>query len=203
MALFRDVRHGLRALTRTPGVTAVAILTLTIGIGANTAAFSVIDAVLLRPLPFADAARLMRVYERHQTGSGHISGHEFAAWRDRNSTFDGLVTYTFGGANLTGAGDPQALETLLVSARFFDVFGVRAILGRGFVEGEDQPRADRVAVLSHHLWQRSFGSNRAIVGTIIRLDNKPYTVVGVMPPTTDLDPDLWVPMNLPEALRQV
>jgi putative ABC transport system permease protein len=203
MAVIQDLRYGLRALIRTPSVTAVAILTLTIGIGANTAAFSVIDAVLLRPLPFADAARLMRVHERRESDYGHVSGHEFAAWRDRNGTFDGLVAYEFGGANLTGAGDPQALQTLLVSARFFDVLGMHAIMGRGFVVGEDQRGANHVAVLSHRLWQRSFGSNPAIVGAVIRLDNEPYSVVGVMPPASDLDPDLWVPMDLPQELRRV
>ena len=117
--------------------------------------------------------------------------------------FDGLVTYEFGGANLTGTGDPQSLQMLLVSARFFDVFGVRALHGRGFLEGEDQPGANHVAVLSHHLWQRSFASNPNVIGSVVRLDSEPYTVVGVMPPATDLDPDLWVPMNLPQELQRV
>ena len=93
MALLQDLRYGFRALTRTPVVATVAILTLTIGIGANTAAFGIIDAVLLRPLPFADAGRVMRVHERRESGYGQVSGHEFAAWRDRNRSFDGLVAY--------------------------------------------------------------------------------------------------------------
>jgi putative ABC transport system permease protein len=203
--LVLDVRYALRALRRTPAFTLIAAVTLAIGIGANTAIFSLVHAVLLRPLPFADPDRLVLVYERLGDGhaSGTVSAHEFIAWRDRSRAFEQAALWGSRGFNLTGGGEAIAVSALSVSSTFFRVFGVEPLAGRTFAPGEDAG-VHRVAVLSHRLWTRRFAADPGAVGRSIVLDDVRYDVVGVMPPGEDeFDPDLWVPLDLPFEAAKV
>ncbi len=203
MTLWQDIRYGVRTLARARGLTLVAVLTLALGIGANTAVFSLINAVLLRPLPYGEPNRLVNVHEFFRGGLGRISGHEFAEWRDQNVVFDGMATWQAGRFNVTGRRDPEAVNAMFVSANFFDVLGVTAAHGRAFRQGEDRAGANRVVILSSGLWQRRFGSDPGIVGQTIALDDESFEVVGVMAPRGDLDPDLWVPLDVPLEIQRV
>jgi len=203
-AIVHDIRYAWRGLKRTPGFTAIAIVTLALGIGANTSVFSIINAVLLQPLPFREPDRLVRVYERRSgSGESNVSGHEYVAWRDRNRTLSGLSMWTWTSFNLTGDGEPQAVVAMQTTANFFTVQGVTPVLGRGFADGEDGSGARRVAVLTSSLWRTRYGGDSSIVGRTILLDGVAVTVVGVMPPLQGFDPDLWVPMNLPGEVLKV
>ena len=198
-----DIRFAIRSLARAPGLTAVAILTLALGIGANSAVFSLVDAVLIRPLPFAQPERLVVLYEmREGYGRANVSAHEYVAWRDRNRAFDGMAMYNYRGLTLTGAGEPVQLKAQTVTANFFDVLGGRPIIGRTFRPGEDQPGAAPVVLLGRSVWQTRFGADSAIVGRRITLDDHPYQVVGVMDSRGDMSSDLWLPLDLPgEAIK--
>ena len=181
--LWQDLRYGMRMLARRPGLTAIAVVTLALGIGANTSIFSLVNSVLLRPLPFAKPEQLIVVNERNQEGEqGNVSGHEFVAWRDGNHTLETIALYGYSGFNLTGGGDPEAVDAMIVSGDFFAVLGSVPLVGRAIGRADDETGAPRVAVLSAALWQRRFGGDRSIVGRAITLDNLPYTVIGVMPP---------------------
>ncbi|HEY7546141.1 MAG TPA: ABC transporter permease, partial [Blastocatellia bacterium] len=203
--LWQDLRYGTRMLLKSPGFTLVAALTLALGIGANTAIFSLINAVLLRPLPFKDADRLVVIWER-RTNSGEanlpVSGHEFIGWGEQSHVFEHTAIYTGTGFNLIGDGEPQAIDALSVSADFFSTIGVEPLMGRAFLPAEDQSGDARVVILSHSLWQNRFGSDPDIIDKTITLSDKSYTVVGVMP-AMDFAPALWVPINLPLARQQV
>jgi putative ABC transport system permease protein len=204
-AVVQDVRYGVRGLVRSPGFTLVATLTLALGIGANTSIFSLINAVLLRPLPFAEPDRLVRVYERreHRGDRGEVSAHEFIAWRAGNRSLAGMALYTYGELNLTGGGEPKSITAMLVSAEFFSVLGTHPLAGRGFVAGEDRDSANHVVVLSAALWHSRFGSDSAVVGRQVVLNDVSYRVVGVMPPLGTFDPALWVPMDVPAEAQRV
>ena len=180
----QDLRGSARLMRRTPGFTFVAILTLAIGIGANTIMFSVVNAVLLRPLPYHDAERLVLVQALGRNG-GPIStaGPDFYAFRERNSTLDFLDAYYNGAFNLTGGSEAERLPGLIVSSGFFASLGIPPALGRGFIAADEQWGSHRVAVLTDGLWKRRFGANPAIVGETITLNAQPYTVVGVLPPS--------------------
>src|SRR5262245_30507406 len=170
-----NIRFAIRSLARAPGLTAVAILTLALGIGANSAVFSLVDAVLIRPLPFVQPERLVVLYEmREGYGRANVSAHEYVASRSRNRAFDGLAMYNYQGVTLTGAGEPVQLKAQTVTANFFDVLGGRPILGRTFRPSEDQPGAASVVVLGRSLWQTRFGADSAIVGRRITLDARSY-----------------------------
>ena len=181
----RDIRYGLRALRRTPAFTAVAALTLALGIGANTAIFSVVNTVLLKPLPYPDADRLVFVWERN-TAIGKdrdvAAPPNYLDWKSRNDVFEHLGAYRYGSFSLTGSGEPESLTAVTVSSSLFRTLGVDAAIGRTFTDDEESKR-ERVVVLTHQLWQRRFGGNPAIVGSAITLTNARYTVIGVMPPT--------------------
>jgi putative ABC transport system permease protein len=200
---WQDVRYGVRVLTRKPGLTVVAILTLALGIGVNTSIFSLVNAVLLRPLPYDEADLLVAIHEWKDGQKNSNSGHEFIAWRDQNRTLERVAMYSYAGFNLTGTGNPEALMAVSVTADFFAVLRQRTLLGRPIATGDDQPNADRIVVLSHKLWQRRFGTDSSVVGRAVRLNDLPYTIVGVMPARGEtFDPDIWVPMNLPdEAIK--
>jgi putative ABC transport system permease protein len=203
-AIVHDVRYAWRGLRRAPGFTAIAIVTLALGIGANTSIFSIVDAVLLRPLPFRDPAQLVRVYERMGAEPrGEVSAHEYLAWRDQNRSLSGLSIFTWSNPNLTGDGEPRSITAMEVSANFFGVEGVTPVIGRGFVAGEDTRGAHKVAVLTSSLWRSRYGADSTIVGRSILLDGNAVTVVGVMPPLEGLEPDLWVPMNVEEEAIRV
>jgi putative ABC transport system permease protein len=182
---FRDIRYGIRALRRTPGFTMVAVLTLALGIGANTAIFSVVNTVLLKPLPYPNAERLVFVWERN-TAIGKdrdlAAPPNYQDWKAQNAVFDHLGAYRYGGFSLTGSGAPESLTAVTMSSSLFRALGVEAALGRTFTDEEESKR-ERVVVLTHQLWQRRFGGDPSIVGKGVTLSDAGYTVIGVMPPT--------------------
>jgi len=201
--LLPDIRYVLRGLKQTRGFSVMAIGTLALGIAAATSIFSLIDAVLLEPLPFADPGRLVSLQERRGARVGPLSGHEVIAWQERNRVFDGIGAYVYSQFTLTGGGDPAVVRAHLVSANYFDVLGTPARLGRTFTSGEDRGGANQVVVLSERLWQQRFGADPATVGRNVVLDNIGHRIVGVMRGSGDLDPDVWVPMDLPAEARRV
>ena len=197
-SLWQDIRYALRVLAKQPGFTAVVVLTLALGIGANTAIFSVVNAVILEPLPFSDSKQLVELHgtDAH-LGDMHraLSYPDFADFRAQNRTLESVAAYDTNTATLSGSGEPRHLDTALVSANLFDVLRTTPLLGRTFVASEDQP-GTHAAILSYHLWTSQFGANPHIVGHSITLDAKAYTVVGVMPasfqfPLTAQPRDLW------------
>ncbi len=197
-SLLQDLRYAWRTLANSPGFTAVALLTLALGIGANTAIFSFVDGLLLRPLPYKDASRIVRVLEKPPLGERNgISTLNFLDWQKDNTAFDFMAAQTGAAMTLTGAHDPIQLRAARVSARYFDIFGIRAAVGRTFLPGEDQPGKDKVVVLSHALWVSQFGSNPSIIESKVSLDNEPYIVVGVLPAGGAFDrafAQLWRPL---------
>jgi len=206
---FHDVRYGLRQLRRSPGFTTVAVLTLALGIGANTAIFSYVDAWLIKPLPYPAADRLM-VLRQHDTKRGWTS-NGFATPGDfydlgrKSKSFEAVTAWAGWNFNLTGDGDPTFVEGGRVSWNFFGILGAKPLLGRGFVAEDDQPGAARVAILSEGLWRNRFDGDPKIVGRSIRIDDEPATVVGVMPKEFQLPlmgiANLWMPMALTETER--
>ena len=181
-ALFQDLRYGLRTLRNSPGFAAVAVLTLAIGIGANTAIFSFVDAILLKPLPYANPERIMRVLEKPPGGGRNgISALNYLDWAKQNTVFEYMAAQTGGGVSFSGSGEPVQLRGARVSPHYFDIFGIKAAIGRTFAPDEDQLGKERVAVLSHVLWETQFGGDPAIVGRKIVLDGQPYQVIGVLP----------------------
>jgi putative ABC transport system permease protein len=198
--LWQDLRYGLRTLVKNPGFTAVAVIALALGIGANSAIFSVVNTVLLRPLPYKDPDRLVMVWE-DDTKAGYPRDTPAAAnyidWRDQNQVFEGMAAMTDQSFNLTGSGDPERINGKLVSANLFPLLGVEPQLGRAFSPEEDRPGGNHVVILSHGLWQRRFGSDVKIMGKPLALNGESYEVVGVMPPNFQFpnrDAELWVPI---------
>ena len=195
--LWQDLRYGTRQLARSPGFTAVAVLTLALGIGANTAIFSVVNGVLLRPLDYDDPDRIIVVWGKHpQIGREAASLPDFTDWRAQNSSFESMTGAGRSFLTLTGGEEPERLMATLVTGDFFDVLRVRPILGRGFLPEEDRPGAGRVVLMSHGLWQRRFGGDPNIVGRALTLNGEVYTVVGVAPPHLKLlsSTELWTPL---------
>jgi predicted permease len=203
--LLRDFRIGARTLRRTPGFTAVAIIVMALGIGANIALFTVVRGVLLRPLPFKDPGRLLMLYEHSTVGGGggfpynSVAGGIYSAWNRENSTFSSLAIVAQSGANLSATGSdlPESLRTANVTWNLFPTLGVQPALGRGFTAADDSRSANGTVVLSWSLWQRRFGSDPGILNHTIYLDARPYTVIGVMPAWFEF-PDsrtqLWTPV---------
>ncbi len=180
--IVQDLRYALRMLRTSPGFTAVAMLTLALGIGANTAIFSFVDSVLLKPLPYPEPDRIVRVLQKRYTGvTFPITTLDFIDWQKQNTVFESLAAQAGWNPTLTRDDQPLLMRGVRVSSSFFDINGVKPFLGRTFLPEEDQYGKDRVVVLSHALWVNQFGANQAIVGQTVRLDNEPYTVVGVMP----------------------
>lgn len=195
--LLADVRHSLRVLIKSPGFTIVAVLALALGIGANTAIFSVIDRVLLAPLPFPESERIMRVARKFPNGNGtSVSIPKFMAWK-RSQSFQSMAAYDFGGVSMNlGAGDrPNPVNGMHVTSGFFNVFGVSPILGRTFSPEEDLPNAGRFAVITYNLWKNRLGGERDIVGKTITLSQEQYVVLGILPDGYQPDPptDLYLP----------
>jgi putative ABC transport system permease protein len=206
-SLIRDIRYGARVLARRSGLVFVAITTLALGIGANTAVFSVVNSVLLNPLTYKDPDRLVRVYEKRlQLGRTRnvASAPDFLDWRAQNQVFDRMAAWTGWGANLTGeGGEPERISGALVTADLFPLLGVEPLHGRTFLPEEDGP-GDRgyVVVISHGLWQRRFGGDPSIVGSTVTLNTRSLTVVGVMPPGFQFptaEAEIWVPLGLNPA----
>jgi predicted permease len=179
-----DLRYGLRSLLKTPGFTGLAVLALALGIGANSAIFSVVNAVLLRPLPYAESERLVRVGGmslRKPEAVGTFSPQDFYDWRAQSTSFEAVAAFDQSSPSLTGAGEPERLNAARVTPEFFTVLRAQPALGRGFVAQEGQRGNHRVAVLTHALWQRRFAASPSVVGQQIELSGEPFTVVGVLP----------------------
>jgi putative ABC transport system permease protein len=204
-SILKDIRYALRSLAKRPGFTAVAVVTLALGIGANSAIFSVVNAVLLRPLPFKEPDRLAVVWER-RANSGRanlpLSGHEYAAFKERTSSFEALAMFQPNGFTLTGRGDPLMVDVGEASTEYFSIVGVPPLLGRTFAPGEDQNGGAKVVVLGHKLWSQRFGSDPSVLNQTIRLNDQSYTVIGVMP-ALEFVPDVLVPIDLRGEVRKV
>jgi putative ABC transport system permease protein len=181
----RDIRYSFRSLRQAPAFAAAAILTLALGIGANTAIFSIAHAVLLRPLPFNDPQQLVQVWENNRQRNDPrygVAPGNFSDWRTRNTVFQQMAAYaTYLSMNLTGQGEPARLQGARVSANLFPLLGIAPALGRNFLDEEDRPGGNRVAVLAHTLWQNRFGSDAGIVGQPVSLNDEVFTVIGVLP----------------------
>jgi len=187
--LWQDLRYGARMLLKNPGFTLVAVTTLSLGIGANSAIFSVVNSVLLRELPYREPRRLVMVWSdrpqlQARTGmtEGPVSAADFTDWRDQNQSFEQIAALHSQSLNITGAGEPKFVGGVRASASLFALLGVEARHGRVFLPEEDRAGANRVVILSDRLWVRGFGADPKIIGQTISLNNEPYTVVGVMPP---------------------
>ncbi|MBA2534563.1 MAG: ABC transporter permease, partial [Rubrobacter sp.] len=184
--MITDLKYALRMLVKAPAFTAIAVLTLALGIGANSAIFSVIDTVMLKPLPFSNPDRIVMVWGRYSqsSGGGDRNVHSFpdyADFRDQAQSFEALASYTRAGAVLMHSEESQQLEGVAINAEIFDTLGVAPFLGRGFTREEDKPGAPPVVVLTHSLWQRAFGGDPKIIGQQITMTARSYTVVGVLP----------------------
>src|SRR5687768_17569637 len=180
--LVQELRYALRMLLKHPGVTAIAVLTLALGIGANTAIFSVVNAVLLNPLPYREPDRLVALWENVPThGRWRVAPANFFDWKQQNTVFEDVVAYGGASLTLTGDGEPEQLHGSRVSSGYFAVVGVEPVLGRSFAPEEYEVGRDKVVILAHALWQRRYGGNENILNRSITLDGSNYTVVGVMP----------------------
>ncbi len=206
-----DLRFALRALRRAPGFAIAAVGTLTLGIGATTAIFSVVYGVLLRPLPLADPGRLVTVWENRERRDGPTqewTGRSiFAAWREGTGSLSGMTAVTGWAPELSGVDRPEILNGALVSAEYFSVLGVRPARGRGFLPEEETPGNDAVVVLAHELWQRRFGGDVGIVGSTLTLNGRPTTVVGVLRPgfvgPIVNNAELWSPLPIDRGRQDV
>ena len=205
------MKYGLRTLLRSPGFTIVAVLSLALGIGANTAIFTLTNAVFLNPLPVKDPARVIQLFTVDHATTTTVANFlrtpmsflNYKDFRDQNNVFSGLAAFTFTGVTLTGHGDPKPETGMLVSANYFDVLGVKPALGRTFFPDEDRSEGgNTVAVLSYSLWAQLFGSDPAAIGKTVDFNSIPYTVIGVMPPDfkgtqTLVSPELaWMPISM-------
>ncbi len=182
--LFRDIRYGVRSLLKRPGFTAIAVITLSLGIGANTAIFSVVNAVLLRPLPYADADRLVVPWGSRGDMKIHtvVSYPDFVDWQARTQTLEYVAAYNSSGTLLRqGDAEPELITGAAVSADLFPLLKLVPILGRPFTRADDQPNASQVIVLGYELWQRRFNADPNIIGRQIRIGSTSATVLGVMP----------------------
>jgi putative ABC transport system permease protein len=196
--LWQDLRYGIRLLLKNPGFTLVAILALTLGIGATSAIFSVVNSVLLRPLPYEDSDRLVFLSERSTQLEGmSISYPNFIDWRQQNEVFEKIGVYRRRDYNLTGVGEPERLTGGIVSADLFAVLRVKPVIGRLFTNDEDKPGANPVALLSHGLWQRRFGGDPAILNRSLTFNGVSFTVIGIMPPEYRFPSrvELWTPVG--------
>ena len=202
----QDVRYGLRQLRRSPGFTTVAILTLALGIGANTAIFSVVNTVLLRALPYENADRLVMVWgndRAHGYNTDQVSPPDFRDWQSQNHVFESMAGSTDVMYTLTGAGDPAPIIGYEFSAEYFHVLGVAPLIGRTFAPEEEQDGKNHVVVLGYRLWQSRFGGDRGMAGKTVTLNGAPYTVVGIMPPAFQyFGTELWTPLIVPHEAEQ-
>ena len=193
-----DLRDALRTIVRSPGYSLITIAVLALGIGATSAIFSFVDGVLLRPLPYADPERIVIVWEKPPGGTRNsVSTENFRDWQRQNDVFDVMAASGGGGVTLSGTTEPMQVRGSRVSAGYFEIFGVRPALGRTFAADEDQPGKDKVAVITHRLWQRAFGGDPGIIGRSVTLNREPHTIVGIMPAGSAFDrgfSDMWRPL---------
>src|SRR5437867_7018637 len=201
--MLNDLRYAIRMLLKSPGFTAVAILTLALGIGANTAIFIVINAVLLRPLPYKQPEQLAMIFATSDQGpfvtrTGPLTEPDFLAIRKGTQTLSQVAAFSGVGLNLSGAGEPALIMGSEITINFFRLLDVQPVLGRAFLPGEEQPGHDRVVILSDKLWRRHSEADPATVGKTVRLDGITYTVVGIMPAGFQFpgDSEIWRPATL-------
>src|SRR6266850_1296234 len=213
--LWQDLRYGARMLVKTPAVTLVAIIALTLGIGANTALFSVVNAVLLRSLPYSDGERLAIVWEHRKSGSGNLQNvinlGNFYDWKDQNSVFVDMAAFFDRNVNLTSDGEPEEVPGQIATTNLFSVLGVNAFQGRTFAADDGKPGQSNVVVISYNLWQRRFGGGE-VVGRKIMLSNQENTIIGVLPPDVgwyvqkgsmiSQPPEIWAPWQVSNELRE-
>jgi len=195
----KDLLHSIRSLIRNPGFTAVAVITLMLAIGVNTTIFSVVNAVLLKALPFQQPEQLVSVQKVAEPGGfPGIAAYQFLAWKDRNSSFDDLAAFTDNNFNLTGAGEPERISCAQVTASLFTTLRVQPLRGRFFLSEEDKPGSNNVAIVSERFWQRRYARDEAVLQSTLTLDNKPYLIVGVLPASFRFpgEFDVWLPIAL-------
>ena len=213
--ILQDVRYGLRVLSKAPGFTVVAVLAVALGVAANTAIFSVINAVLLEPLPYREPGRLVSLWEMNRTRDARqnvLSPANLIDWKEQTDVFEDVAAFTDGAANMTGGGDPEEVVVGYVTPNLFPLLGVEPIKGRGFAPDDARPGAARTVVLSHGLWQRRFGSDPGVVGKTFNLSGAPVEVVGVMPARfqwfirkgsrTAAPPEMWSAFELSDTYRK-
>ena len=203
MSLLNDLRYNARTLRKQPGFVVLIVLILALGIGANTTIFSVVNAVLIRPLPYEAPERIVMLWETNQSKAlprSIVSPANFLDWRTQNHVFDSLAAFRFWYYTVTGHGDPERYQGARVSTSFFPLLGVRPMLGRNFLPEEEEVGRDHVVILSHGLWQRRFGSDQNVVGQTLTIDGEPFTVVGVLPASfrftrvLNAELELWMPL---------
>jgi len=198
--LLQDIRYGVRTLRKSPGFALVAVLTLALGIGANTAIFSVINAVLLKPLPFKDPDRLVQLWETESApGNFPLTGPDYLDWQEQNQTLESSALYTYQRAfNASGAGEAQPVAALSTQANFFTVLGVAPAMGRAFAPGEDQEGKNHVVVISNGCWKKFFACRPDVIGRTIELNSQAHTVIGVMPDWFNFPArnEIWTPLNM-------
>jgi predicted permease len=205
---WRDLRFAVRSLARTPGFTSVALLVIAAGIGVNTAVFSVVDAVLLKPLTYPDPQALVQlVTTSNQVPIPVASIPEYNLWQQQSNIFQQVAAYDWGGAgtNLAGGNHPEQVLGMHVTSGYFALFGAHVVAGRSFTAAEDNPNGGHVAVLSYGLWNERFGGNPKIVGSTIRLDDQSYSVVGIIGRefVTETPVDLWIPFQFDPSSREM
>ena len=197
--VIKDLKFAFRSLMKRPGFTVVAIITLMLAIGVNTTIFSVVNAVLLRALPFRNPEQLVSIY-KPVSGEGlpGIAAYQYLAWHEKQTKFEELGAFTDDSFNLTGLGEPERISCAQVTASFFNTLGVQPVRGRIFATEEDKPKANNVAIVSEGFWQRRYGRDESIIGKSLTLNDKPYTIVGVMPAGFRFpgDFDIWLPLAL-------
>jgi hypothetical protein len=195
--LLQDTRYGVRALIRTPGFTLAALLTLGLGIGANTAIFSVVNAVLLKPLPYPEPERIVQMYRSNGGLWDGQSAKRFEFFRDNLRSFEAFAAWRGTAFNLAAGENAELVDALAVSHEYFDVFGGTPLSGRLFEKPEDLPNGPRVVILKEGLWRRMFGGNPAVVGSTVLLGDNSYTIVGVLPEAFDSlrAAELYVPLQ--------
>lgn len=197
--MLKELRQSVRSLLRHPSFMAVAVITLMLAIGVNTTIFSVVNAVLLKALPFQNAQQLVSVQKVAEPGGlPGIAAHQYLAWKDRNTSFDDIAAFSDNNFNLTGVGEPERISCAQVTASLFTTLKVQPVRGRFFTPEEDKPGASNVAIVSERFWQRRFGRDEAILQNKLTLDNKPYSIVGVMPASFRYpgEFDIWLPLAL-------
>jgi len=207
-SLFKDLRFGLRGLLKHPSFTAIAVITLALGIGANTVIFSVLYAVLLRPLPYPDSDRVVRIDETEGRGGMGVSPPNFVDFQQQNQTFESVAAYSAGNFILTGGSEPVRIQSSTVSHNLFSLLKVNPLIGRTFSAADENESQNRVAILAHGLWVRRFGGDPELVGKQITLDSKTYSIIGVMPPDFEFPiqsdrVEVWVPLSLPADMSQL
>ncbi|PYT41656.1 MAG: hypothetical protein DMG45_12380, partial [Acidobacteria bacterium] len=194
-SLLQDIRYGVRMLLKNPGFTFVAVLTLALGIGVNTAVYSLAEAFLVRPLSLPNLHRLVAITTGQKSP---VAAADYLDCKTQGQSFEQLAAYRASDMNLTGSGEPERVYGAAVTAGFFTALGVAPVRGRGFLIGEDEPGHDQVAILSYRLWQRRFGADPVALGKTVNIDGKPYTMIGVMDRSVEfpVPTDLWIPLAL-------